>query len=136
MKRKEQVDQLKDMSLQELNDQADALKESLFRLKFRKTLGVGDTIKDIRREHRDPPACGPNIVVDYTRICARSLTYNPATAPWAALLPKIEKIARSPKAVVDEPWERTREACRAVGELPFSIGFERDKRQVELRYVN
>ena len=52
MKRKEQVDQLKDMSLQELNDQADALKESLFRLKFRKTLGVGDTIKDIRREKK------------------------------------------------------------------------------------
>lgn len=52
MKRKEQLDQLKDMSVQELNDQADALKESLFRLKFRKTLGVGDTIKDIRREKK------------------------------------------------------------------------------------
>ena len=52
MKRKEQIDQLKDMSVQELNEQADALKESLFRLKFRKTLGVGDTIKDIRREKR------------------------------------------------------------------------------------
>ena len=52
MKRKEQIEQLKDMSLQELSDQADALKESLFRLKFRKTLGVGDTIKDIRRERR------------------------------------------------------------------------------------
>ena len=52
MKRKEQIDQLRDMSLQELNDQADALKESLFRLKFRKTLGVGDTVKDIRRERK------------------------------------------------------------------------------------
>ena len=52
MKRKEQIDQLNDMSVQELNDQADALKESLFRLKFRKTLGVGDTIKDIRREKK------------------------------------------------------------------------------------
>ena len=52
MKRKEQLDQLKDMSLKELGDQADALKESLFRLKFRKTLGVGDTIKDIRREKK------------------------------------------------------------------------------------
>ena len=52
MKRKEQIEQLKDMSVQELNDQADALKESLFRLKFRKTLGVGDTIKDIRREKK------------------------------------------------------------------------------------
>ena len=28
------------------------MKESLFRLKFRKTLGVGDTIKDIRREKK------------------------------------------------------------------------------------
>jgi large subunit ribosomal protein L29 len=52
MKRKEQLDQLKDMSPKELNDQADALKESLFRLKFRKTLGVGDTINDIRREKK------------------------------------------------------------------------------------
>ena len=52
MKRKEQIDQLKDMSVQELNDQADALKESLFRLKFRRTLGVGDTVKDIRREKK------------------------------------------------------------------------------------
>lgn len=52
MKRKEQIDQLRDMTLRELNDQADALKESLFRLKFRKTLGVGDTIKDIRREKK------------------------------------------------------------------------------------
>ncbi|MEP7148924.1 MAG: 50S ribosomal protein L29 [Acidobacteriota bacterium] len=52
MKRKEQIDQLRDMNLQELSDQADALKESLFRLKFRKTLGVGDTVKDIRRERR------------------------------------------------------------------------------------
>ena len=52
MKRKEQIDQLKDMSPKELNDQADALKESLFRLKFRKTLGVGDTVNDIRREKK------------------------------------------------------------------------------------
>jgi ribosomal protein L29 len=52
MKRKEQLDQLKDMSLEELNEQADALKESLFRLKFRKTLGVGETINDIRRERK------------------------------------------------------------------------------------
>jgi ribosomal protein L29 len=52
MKRKEQIDQLKDMSVDELNDQADALKESLFRLKFRKTLGVGEVVKDIRREKK------------------------------------------------------------------------------------
>ena len=52
MKRKEQLDQLKEMNAVELNEQADALKESLFRLKFRKALGVGDTIKDIRREKK------------------------------------------------------------------------------------
>jgi len=28
------------------------LKESLFRLKFRKALGVGDTVNDIRRERK------------------------------------------------------------------------------------
>lgn len=52
MKVKEQMDQLRDMNLQELTDQADALKESLFRLKFRKTLGVGDVVNDIRREKK------------------------------------------------------------------------------------
>ncbi len=52
MKNKEQLDQLREMNAQELNDQADALKESLFRLKFRKSLGVGDVVKDIRREKK------------------------------------------------------------------------------------
>ena len=52
MKRKEQLNQLGDMSIDELKEQADALKESLFRLKFRKTLGVGDTVNDIRREKK------------------------------------------------------------------------------------
>ena len=28
------------------------MKESLFRLKFRKTLGVGETVNDIRREKK------------------------------------------------------------------------------------
>jgi ribosomal protein L29 len=40
------------MSVADLRDQADALKESLFRLKFRRTLGVGDVLKDIRREKK------------------------------------------------------------------------------------
>ena len=52
MKRKEQLEQLREMNLDELNEQADSLKESLFRLKFRKTLGVGDTVGDIRREKK------------------------------------------------------------------------------------
>ncbi len=52
MKRKEQLDQLSEMSVDELKDQADALKESLFRLKFRKALGMGEVLKDIRREKK------------------------------------------------------------------------------------
>ena len=52
MKRKEQIEQLRDMNLEELTEQADALKESLFRLKFRKTLGVGEVVNDIRREKK------------------------------------------------------------------------------------
>jgi len=52
MKRKDQMSQLSEMNVDELKEQADALKESLFRLKFRKTLGVGDVVKDIRREKK------------------------------------------------------------------------------------
>jgi large subunit ribosomal protein L29 len=52
MKRKEQLEQLREMNLNELKEQADSLKESLFRLKFRKTLGVGETLNDIRREKK------------------------------------------------------------------------------------
>lgn len=53
MKRKETMDQLREMNAEELKDQADALKESLFRLKFRKTLGVGgEVVNDIRREKK------------------------------------------------------------------------------------
>ena len=52
MKRKEQLDQLGEMTAEELKDQADALKESLFRLKFRKTLGMGEVVNDIRREKK------------------------------------------------------------------------------------
>ncbi len=52
MKRKELLEQLREMNLDELREQADSLKESLFRLKFRKTLGVGETVNDIRREKK------------------------------------------------------------------------------------
>ena len=52
MKVKEQKEQLREMTADELKDQADALKESLFRLKFRKALGVGNTLADIRREKK------------------------------------------------------------------------------------
>ncbi len=52
MKNKEQKDQLRSMSLDELKEQADSLKESLFRLKFRKTLGVGESVSSIKREKK------------------------------------------------------------------------------------
>lgn len=52
MKTKEQLDQLRDMSLEELREQADSLKESLFRLKFRKTLGVGESVSSIKSEKK------------------------------------------------------------------------------------
>ncbi|MDQ3635163.1 MAG: 50S ribosomal protein L29 [Acidobacteriota bacterium] len=52
MKRKEQLGQLREMELDELKEQADSLKESLFRLKFRKSLGVGEVVEDIRRERK------------------------------------------------------------------------------------
>lgn len=52
MKRKDQLEQLRKMDLPELKEQADALKESLFRLNFRKSLGVGEVVTDIRREKK------------------------------------------------------------------------------------
>lgn len=52
MKVKEQLDQLRDMSVEELREQADSLKESLFRLKFRQTLGVGEAVSNLRRERK------------------------------------------------------------------------------------
>jgi large subunit ribosomal protein L29 len=52
MKRKEVLGQLRDMDTDELREQADSLKESLFRLKFKKSLGVGESVNDIRRERK------------------------------------------------------------------------------------
>lgn len=52
MKHKEQLDQLRGMSIEELREQADSLKESLFRLKFRKTLGVGESVNNIKNEKK------------------------------------------------------------------------------------
>ncbi len=52
MKRNEQIEQLKEMDVGELREQAESLKESLFRLKFRKSLGVGEVVADIRREKK------------------------------------------------------------------------------------
>ena len=52
MKKKEVMEQLQEMNIEELRDQADTLKESLFRLKFKKSLGVGESVGDIRREKK------------------------------------------------------------------------------------
>ena len=52
MKRKEVLEQLRDMEADELATQAESLKESLFRLKFKKAMGVGETVNDIRRERK------------------------------------------------------------------------------------
>ena len=52
MKRIEQLEQLRQMDLDELKEQADSLNESLFRLKFRKSLGVGEVVGDIRKEKK------------------------------------------------------------------------------------
>ncbi|HEY0426863.1 MAG TPA: 50S ribosomal protein L29 [Pyrinomonadaceae bacterium] len=52
MKRKEVIEQLREMNIDELKEQADSLKESLFRLKFKKSLGVGESVNDIRRERK------------------------------------------------------------------------------------
>jgi large subunit ribosomal protein L29 len=52
MQRKDELGQLREMNVDELKEQADSLKESLFRLKFRKTLGVGESVNDIRREKK------------------------------------------------------------------------------------
>lgn len=46
------MEQLNQMDTDELREQGDSLKESLFRLKFKKSLGVGDSVNDIRRERK------------------------------------------------------------------------------------
>lgn len=52
MKKKELMQQLGEMDTSQLTEQADSLKESLFRLKFKKALGVGESVSDIRRERK------------------------------------------------------------------------------------
>ena len=52
MKKKDILEQLNAMDTNELREQADSLKESLFRLKFKKSLGISDSVNDIRREKK------------------------------------------------------------------------------------
>ncbi len=52
MKRREELNRLRDMSADELKAEADRLKESLFRLNYKLALGEMDAVKNIRREKK------------------------------------------------------------------------------------
>ncbi len=52
MKRREELDKLRDLSDEELSGEAARLKESLFRLNFKLALGEVDAIKRIREEKK------------------------------------------------------------------------------------
>ena len=52
MKRREEIDRLRDMSDEQLREEADRLKESLFRLNFKLALGEMDAVKNVRREKK------------------------------------------------------------------------------------
>jgi large subunit ribosomal protein L29 len=52
MKRREEVDKLRDMSDEDLVQEAARLKESLFRLNFKLALGEMDAVKTVRREKK------------------------------------------------------------------------------------
>ena len=52
MKQREELNRLLEMSDEELHEQRDSLKESLFRLNFRKALGEIDAAKTIRRDKK------------------------------------------------------------------------------------
>ena len=52
MKRREEVDKLRDMPDEDLQAEAARLKESLFRLNFKLALGEIDAVKKMRQEKR------------------------------------------------------------------------------------
>ena len=52
MKKREELEKLRDLSDEELHDEATRLKESLFRLNFKLALGEVDAVKTLRREKR------------------------------------------------------------------------------------
>jgi len=52
MKRREEVDRLRDMADEDLVAETDRLKESLFRLNFKLALGEVDAIKKMRQEKK------------------------------------------------------------------------------------
>ena len=52
MKRREEVEKLRDMSDEDLSAEAQRIKESLFRLNFKLALGEMEAVKTVRREKR------------------------------------------------------------------------------------
>lgn len=52
MKRREDVERLNNMSDADLKEEAQRLKESLFRLNFKLALGEVDAVKTVRREKK------------------------------------------------------------------------------------
>jgi large subunit ribosomal protein L29 len=52
MKKREELEKLRDMSDEDLRAEADRLKESLFRLNFKLALGEVDAVKRIRQEKK------------------------------------------------------------------------------------
>ena len=52
VKRREELDRLRDQSQEDLQAEAARLKESLFRLNFKLALGEVDAVKRIRQERR------------------------------------------------------------------------------------
>ena len=52
MKKREELEKLRDMSDEDLQAEADRLKESLFRLNFKLALGEVDAVKRIRQEKK------------------------------------------------------------------------------------
>ncbi|HKP73159.1 MAG TPA: 50S ribosomal protein L29 [Pyrinomonadaceae bacterium] len=52
MKKREELDKLRGMSEEELQEEAARIKESLFRLNFKLALGELDAVKRLRQEKR------------------------------------------------------------------------------------
>ena len=52
MKRREELDKLRELSNEDLQSEAERLKESLFRLNFKLALGEVDAVKRIREERK------------------------------------------------------------------------------------
>ena len=52
VKRREEIERLRDLSETELREEADRLKESLFRLNYKLALGEMDAVKNMRREKK------------------------------------------------------------------------------------